>query len=205
MFIGTRAIQNNEPLYIFGYSFSIVPTDSMKGSENDSLDPFDIAIIKKMTYEDIQIGDVVVFQGNVQGAQGLVIHRIIDYVEGSGFKTKGDFYNDVDQDIGAQPFVTEENYQGTFTSKITFLKPLASVAASSRNLVFAVLTLLLIVMIVWEGSHLIKTYKTEKEETLKMEHEAKIAELKELNKEKLYQEILEEEKAKLSDSKSSKD
>lgn len=205
MFIGTRAIQNNEPLYIFNHSFTIVGSSSMVGSNPDSLDVNDITIIRKGNFEDIEIGDVIVFQGNVQGSSGLVIHRVVGYEEGFGFTTKGDANNNVDQDIQAQPYVTEENYQGTLVTKITFLKPLAGFANTSRNLVFGILTILLIAMIVWEGTHLFKTYKKEKELEYEIQNQEKIDEIKRIDKEKLYQEILEEEKAKKSASQSKKD
>jgi signal peptidase I len=209
MFIGSNAIRNNEPLYLFGYSFSIIPSDSMIGDQENSLDVHDIAIIKKGDFNQIDIGDVIVFQGIVQNRPGLIIHRVVGFDDQGGILTKGDHNTVIDQEIlpiaQRQDPVTEENYQGVMISKITFLKPIASIAANSKNLIFGVLSILLVAMIVWEGSHIIKTYKQEKEEALKVEHQATLEEISNLDKEKLYQEILEEEKAKIASKTSSKD
>ncbi|MDO9629522.1 MAG: signal peptidase I [Acholeplasmataceae bacterium] len=133
MFIGSRAMKENEPLFIFGYSFSIVPTDSMIGDASDSLDVYDIAIIKQSLFADIEIGDVIVFQSEIQGVEVLVIHRVVGLHPDGGFETKGD--NNASVDFNP---VTEENYQGSFHGKITFLKPIASLAANSRGLIFLV-------------------------------------------------------------------
>lgn len=192
MFIGTAAMRNNEPLYIFGYSFSIVPSESMIGDAPDSLDVYDIAIIKKSSFEDIEIGDVIVFQSEYQGIDILVIHRVVGPHLDGGFETQGD--NNLSVDTNP---VTEENYQGTMSGKITFLKPIASLAANSRNVIFLILSLVLVVMVITETLHIIKTVKHDKEEKLKLEFDKNLEDLKALEKEKLYQEILREEQEKM--------
>lgn len=199
MFIGTRAISNNEPLFIFNYSFSIVPTDSMVGDNEDSIDPFDIAVIRKGSYDEIEVGDVIVFQGNVMGREGLVIHRVVGEHPDGYFLTKGDKASPseaVDQDLPediAQPPITEEIFQGFYDSKITFLKPIARLASTSRGLIFGALAIFLAAMIVSEVIHMMKIIKEEKEKTLKEKHEKELASLSQIDKEKLYQEILDEE------------
>lgn len=185
MFIGTQAIQKNEPLFIFGYSFSIVPTDSMIGDEPDSLDPFDIAIIKKSSYEDVKIGDVIVFQSEINGMPKLFIHRVVGYHHLGGFETQGDHNSSVD----LKP-VTQDNYQAMYVSKITFLKPIAQIASNQKNLIFGVLSLVLLGMVISETIRIIKMVKVKEEAKVKKEKE-------DLLKEKLYQEVLEEEKSKL--------
>ncbi len=186
MFIGTRAIQRNEPLFIFGYSFSIVPTDSMIGDQEDSINPYDIAIIKKASFEDIEIGDVIVFQGEINGTPALIIHRVIGIHPEGGYETKGDNpQNSVDPDP-----VTEDNFKAIYQSKITFLKPIAELATGSRSIIFGSLIIVLLVMVILEVMSLIKTIKKEQENKLREQ-------MKEDIKEKLYQEVLEEEKKKL--------
>ncbi len=186
MFIGTRAIQRNEPLFIFGYSFSIVPTDSMIGDQEDSINPYDIAIIKKASFEDIEIGDVIVFQGEINGTPALIIHRVIGLHPEGGYETKGDNpQNSVDPDP-----VTEDNFKAIYQSKITFLKPIAELATGSRSIIFGSLITVLLVMVILEVMSLIKTVKKEQENKLREQMKADM-------KEKLYQEVLEEEKQKL--------
>ncbi len=185
-------MRNNEPLYVFGYSFSIVPTDSMVGDATDSLDVYDIAIIKKSTYDEVIVGDVIVFQSEIQGHDVLIIHRVVGFHAEGGFETRGDNNSSVDLNP-----VTEENYQGSFHGKITFLKPIASLAANSRNIIFLGLSLILIIMVATETIHIIKTVKHDKEEKLKKEFEDNLENLKSSEKERLYQEILKEEQEKM--------
>lgn len=184
MLIGTQAMRRNEPLFIFGYSFSIIPSESMIGDLEDSLDKGDIAIIRKAAYDEVAIGDVIVFQSEVEGSSKLVIHRVVGEHHEGGFETKGDHNASVD----LEP-VTEENFQAIYVSKITFLKPLALFAAFQKNIIFGILSLVLVAMIVTETIHIIKTVKKTNEEKMKVEKEAAL-------KEQLYQEVLAEEQKK---------
>ncbi|MCR3905614.1 MAG: signal peptidase I [Tenericutes bacterium] len=191
MFIGSRAMRNNEPLYIFGYTFSIIPSDSMIGDQEDSLDRYDVAIIRAANYDEIEIGDVVVFQSEVSGVELLIIHRVIGLHEDGGFETQGDNNDFIDPNP-----VTEENFQGIYYSKITFLKPIASIAANSRNLIFGLLSVVLIVLLVTEGMHIIKTISREKKAELEEKHQQELASFKEKERQKIKDQIYEEEKAK---------
>jgi len=181
MVIGARAIRQNEPLFIGGYSFSIVPTDSMVGDNPDSLDPWDIAIIRKTTFDEIEIGDVIVFQSEINNKPILVIHRVVGLHPDGGYETKGDHNTSVDMNP-----VNETNFKAIYTAKITFLKPIAQLAAVQKNLIFGVLSVLLLGMVVSETIHIIKITKKSQEEKLKKEQEERI-------KEALYQEVLQEE------------
>ena len=185
MFIGTRAIKKNEPLFIFGYSFSIIPSDSMIGTREDSLDRWDIAIIKQVDFDTVQVEDVIVFQSEVNGLPALIIHRVVGPHYLGGFETKGDNNQSVDMNP-----VTEENFKAVYVGKITFLKPIARVAASQKNIIFAVLFVLLLGMTISEVIHIIKTMKKSDEEKLKNEQNEKLREM-------IYKEVLEEEKKKL--------
>ena len=98
----------------------------MKGDLEDSLDIGDLAIIKRGSYEDIKIGDIVVFQQPItDDINILVIHRVID-IKDQGLVTKGDANTTPDQG-----FVTEDEYQGVYVSKITWLKPIVTTVTTS--------------------------------------------------------------------------
>lgn len=186
MFIGTRAIQENKPLFILDYSFSIVPTDSMVGNEIDSIDQYDIAIIKKVDFSEITVGQVIVFQGEIQGKPALIIHRVIgEHLEG-GYETKGDnpLYG-----ADLKP-VTEDNFQAVFVGKITFMKAIARLAAEQKNLIFLVLVIVLLAMVVTELIHIIKTVKQTQSETLRKKQEDAL-------KKEMYEVLLKEEQEKL--------
>jgi signal peptidase I len=194
MFMGSRAIQKNEPLYVFGYSFTVVaPTGSMIGDQPDSLDNYDIAIIRQGEFEEVEIGMVIVFQTNL-GAndQILVIHRVVGIHPEGGFETKGDNNPSVDQNP-----VTEENFQGIYVSKITFLRPISQLAANGKNVIFLVLIIVLAALLISEIINIIKHVNDSKTEEMVKQTEAEIDALKALEKEKIYQEILNEEQEKM--------
>jgi len=189
-FLAIDAKSNNRLLYIFDYSFSMIPTDSMEGVLDDSLFPGDIAIIKNVPYSEISIGDVIVFQDIDQNGRviRLIIHRIIGEHEDGGFETKGDNVNSPDRDN-----VTELNYLGYFTgTKVTFMRPIVLFLANSRHIVFLGIAVILLFILFFEVLHIFKMLHEEK---IKKLTEIKEAEIKEMEHEKdnLYKQILEEE------------
>jgi signal peptidase I len=195
MVSGTIALRRNEPVFIFGRALAVVPTDSMVGNQSDSLDVNDMVIVSKATVDDVKLNDVIVFQGvDGSGSPILVIHRVVGF-EDEGIVTKGDNNSSVDQPT-YQAYVTEENFQGIFQTKITFLKPISQMMSSSRSLIFGGLAIVLTVMLISEVIHLVRTYQEEKNEALKKEHEAEIEALKEKQKQALLEEIKKEEQSK---------
>ncbi|MBU1093101.1 MAG: S26 family signal peptidase [Firmicutes bacterium] len=196
MFMGASAYKNNELVYIFDYSFSIIPTESMIGSAYDSLEPGDMVIIQKSSFEDVEIGDVIVFQDTVeiQGTPSniLIIHRVIGINSDGEYITKGD---NPSNSIDPHP-VTESSYQGSFYAKVTFIKPIVSLMLSSRSLVFLALIAVLIGLMIWELAHMYKTIgEASKQKTMK-KNEAELEEFKKIEQAKIYQEIVDEEKLK---------
>lgn len=195
MVLGTMALRRNEPVFIFGRAIAVVPTDSMVGDEPDSLDVDDMVIVRKATIDEVNIGDVIVFQGvNGSGNPILVIHRVIA-IEDEGIVTKGDNNSSIDQPT-YQDYVTEDNFQGIFHSKVTFLKPLAQMMNSSRSLIFGSLAIVLTIMLISEVIHLVKTYEEEKKIAAKEAHEAEIEALKEEQKQKILEEIKKDKETK---------
>jgi signal peptidase I len=190
MFMGSRAIQDNEPLYIFGYSFAVVaPTGSMIGDQPDSLDNYDIAIIRQGSFDEIEIGMVIVFQTEFNSDDKiLVIHRVIGLHPDGGYETKGDNNPSVDQEP-----VTQENFQGIYVNKITFLRPLSQLASNSKNTIFLVLILVLAILLVSEVMNIIKHIQHEKQAELTAQAQKEIEAIQTLDKERMYQEILKEE------------
>ena len=195
MVLGTIALRRNEPVFIFGRAIAVVPTDSMVGDQPDSLDVDDMVIVRKATIDEVNIGDVIVFQGvNGSGNPILVIHRVIA-IEDEGIVTKGDNNSSIDQPT-YQDYVTEDNFQGIFHSKVTFLKPLAQMMNSSRSLIFGSLAIVLTIMLISEVVHLVKTYEEEKKTAAKQTHEAEIEALKEEQKQRILEEIKKEKETK---------
>lgn len=153
----------------------------MVGDNPDSLNPWDVAIIRKASFDEIEIGDVIVFQSEINDRPILVIHRVVGLHPSGGYETKGDHNTSVD----INP-VTEDNFKAIYTGKITFLKPIAQLATVQKNLIFGILSILLLGMVVSETIHLIKISKKSSEEKLKKEHEEHM-------KNALYHQVLNEE------------
>jgi signal peptidase len=187
MVVGTIAIKRNEPLYIFGRAVTAIPTGSMKGDLEDSLDIGDLAIIKRGSYEDIKIGDIVVFQQPItDDINILVIHRVID-IKDQGLVTKGDAISTPDQG-----FVTEDEYQGLYVSKITWLKPIVTTVTTSlgKTVIFGLITILLLGLLFSEVIHIIKTISHTQKEELDKKTQEEIERLKEIEKQKVIEETL---------------
>ncbi|TNF07263.1 MAG: S26 family signal peptidase [Bacillota bacterium] len=205
MFMATIAQKNNNLLYILDTSFSLIPSDSMVGNNSDSLDQYDLAIIEKKPYEDLVPGDVIVFKSLRTSTNGCIqilkIHRIVSGNPIDGFITKGD-NNQVSDQQGStctDPYITEDLYQGTLSSKITFLKPIVKILVESRNVIFPVVIVILLIILVFEVIHLFKEWNLEKEKKLLEEQEQFKKDLEEKRKQE-YEKILEEEKEKLKQS-----
>jgi signal peptidase I len=160
----------------------------MVGDEVDSIDPYDFIIIKNISYDDLEIGDVIVFQDQFNDQITLIVHRIVGIHPDGGFQTKGD---NPDYNIDPRP-VTDENYLGRYHEKITFLKPIANLAINSRGLLFGVISIVLVIILVTEIHHIIKVYHDEKEKKLIEENKAKKEEILNQLKNKIYLEISQE-------------
>lgn len=194
MVLGTSATKNNKLLYIGNVSFSIIPTSSMEGNLEDSLFPGDIAIIKKELFDSVEIGDIVVFQSQINGVNALIIHRVIDIEDNGELITQGD-----NQTTNPQPdsgSVLESEYQGTFSSKISFMRPIVILLFSSRGFVFMILFFIILVMLILEIVHILKTIHDEKKKYDEQKHLEEMEALMQVDKQKIYEEILAEEKQK---------
>ncbi|MBN2300658.1 MAG: S26 family signal peptidase [Acholeplasmataceae bacterium] len=196
MFLGASAYKSNSLFYIFDYTFSIVPTNSMIGDQPDSLDPGDVAIIRNTSFEDVEIGDVIVYQDSViisgRTTNILIIHRVVEIQDDGSLRTKGD--NPVNT-IDPHP-VTASTYQGSLHSKITYLKPVVDLMINSRSLIFLGLTAVLVILLIWELAHIYRNISDHKNAELKEKHEQELTKIMEKEKEKIYQEIIDEEKNK---------
>ena len=101
---GVNAVKNNDMMDIFGYTYSVVPTNSME----PDIKVGDSVIGKKGSYEDLDIGDDIIYHYVYEDKDMFVVHRIIRYDEGYGFKTQG-----INTPTEDPIYVTEENYIAT--------------------------------------------------------------------------------------------
>ena len=171
---------NQRPPRIFGLSVSYVPTESMEPAiKRDSYIMFSYA-----TFDSVGEGDVVVYHNDEEGI--FVVHRIISKDETSGIIiTKGD--NNL----------VEDNVQITKEKNMIYGKYLTTVGFMSifsgginQNIIFVILIFIFLIML---GMQIFSMFIKGKTESLKEEKEKK----KELLREEMKRQILEEELAKL--------
>jgi len=128
VFIATAvARKNNTMASIFGYTYSIVPTESMVPVIN----PGDSVIGQKVKYEKLNIGDDVIYYSEKENI--FIVHRIIDYTEGVGFTVKG-----VNNPIADTEKVTKDNYVAKVIWSGTFAN-IGELVLNNRGTIFLLL------------------------------------------------------------------
>ncbi len=158
---GTNAIKKGEMMSIFGYTYSVVPTNSMEPEINVG----DSVIGHKVKYSSLEIGDDIIYHYVTEDYDIFVVHRIIRYDEGKGFKTQG--INNQFEDEG---YVTEDN----FIAKVVWHGSLANigqVVLKHRGTLFLVLIGILLLISANGVFDIIKTLDEKKKLTLEEEKE----------------------------------
>ena len=133
---GVNAAKNNEMMSIFGYTYSVVPTDSMEPEINVG----DSVIGKKESYDNLDIGDDVIYHYVYEDIDIYVVHRIIRYDEGYGFKTQGINTNQEDP-----IYVTKDNYVSTVVWSRS-LANIGEIVLKNRGTLFLVLIAILLLI-----------------------------------------------------------
>ncbi len=178
---------NQRPPRIFGLSVSYVPTESMEPTiKSDSYIMFSYA-----TFDSVGEGDVVVYHNDEEGI--FVVHRIISKDEASGIIiTKGD-NNLVEDDVQ----ITKEKNMiyGKYLTTVGFMSIFSG--GINQNIIFVILIFIFLIML---GMQIFSMFIKGKTESLKEEKEKK----KELLREEMKRQILEEELAKLKKEKEEK-
>lgn len=171
---------NQRPPRIFGLSVSYVPTESMEPTiKSDSYIMFSYA-----TFDSVGEGDVVVYHNDEEGI--FVVHRIISKDETSGIIiTKGD--NNLVED-NVQITKEKNMIYGKFLTTVGFMSIFSG--GINQNIIFVILIFIFLIML---GMQIFSMFIKGKTESLKEEKEKK----KELLREEMKRQILEEELAKL--------
>ncbi|MFP4187038.1 MAG: signal peptidase I [Acholeplasmataceae bacterium] len=179
----TRAAANGESVEIFGYSYSVIGSNSMAGDREDSFAKGDIIITKETDFSDADIGDVIVFRSLEEPI--MVAHRVVDVDDEGNLITRGDANDETDRDP-----VTEENYIGIVVHSFGAFG-FGELILSSRNLIFATVLLLFTAILINEVVRIIRDTKKRDEEKYREKREIERKELLEQEKERLRRELLE--------------
>lgn len=181
--MSTIAKRNNKMFSLFGYSYSVVVTPSMK----PEIEVGEILIIKKLDYnkylENAQVGeDVVVYRSNTYN-NIYIVHKLYE-INDEGLILKGVNNPSPDSEI-----VNESNFHGIVVKH--GMQWFGTFLLGSRSLIFFVIVVfILFVMFTEIVPMLIKKERKEKYVS-KLDNETK-----ELLREQILKEIEEEKNAK---------
>lgn len=175
--LGIKANRSDNIVRIFGYSFSVVATDSME----PTIHPGDMISIKSVPFEEIETGDIIVYWSD--NLDRYIVHRVVAKEEGRLY-TKGDN----PQAAIDQEFVTKENFFGIVRSYGKFFN-IGRLLLNYRDVVYGLIIFLFAVIIVKETIGIVHNVKEAKEEELKEEALSKI---RAEEKERLRKELLKE-------------
>ena len=185
MIIGTSMISKGKTIKLFGYSFSVVVTDSMVPTINVD----DIIIIKDYDYDKLEVNDIIVYRNTEYNIN--VVHRIIEVNIDGTYKTKGD-HN-----------LTEDSFPITkdiFVGKVVKYGNILGIGKVLNHYRWAIIIAIALIFIYIINSELVSIIKKLKEKQLKeLEQEEtynnlSYEERKELMRQELLKELAEQEK-----------
>ena len=143
IFLGVRSLVSNKPMMLFGYTYSVVPTESME----PDIHAGDFVISKKIPFEEIQIGDDIIYYSESEDI--FIIHRVINK-EGDYLYTKG-----INNPVADTEPVTRDNY----ISKAIWNGNLAGVGnmvAKNRMYIFILMIIILLFVFLSELYKILK-------------------------------------------------
>ena len=185
MVVNLIAMKNNKLVYYFGYSYSVVPTESME----PTIKVDDMVLIENKNYEDIKVGedgDIIIYFNENYGI--FVIHRAIGYHEDGSILAKGD-NNSTSDTI----HVTKDLYRGTAVKWGECLG-LGRLVNSGRNIIFVVIIFVLCYFMITEIINVFKAMFKKTEEKMKQE-QVDVEKERQRIREELLKELNENNKA----------
>ena len=172
LILGTRAAQNNTLINLFGFSYSVVGSDSMNTEAEDGFKTGDVLIIRTVPFSRLQVGDIIAFRSLDDPI--YIVHRIIEIDENGHFITQGD----ANQTVDPHP-VTRDNYFGQVIFNFDS-SGIGQFVLNYRSILFAIIIGIFLIIIVFEIINLFKSVKEkqtlETEEQLKKRQETEFAE-----------------------------
>jgi signal peptidase len=153
--MGVKSSSEDDRLNVFGYSYSVVASNSME----PTIKVGDIIISKDISLDEVKINDIVVFYSKTN--EKFITHRVIEIIDSAKLVTKGDHPSaSVDLD-----FVTTENYEGVVVNYGSYLG-LGNVVLEYKNLAFGLIFMIFVLIIVNEVFSIIRVAKIEKQKSI---------------------------------------
>jgi signal peptidase I len=146
----TISIRQGKLMSAFGYSYSIVASPSMEPAIKTGA----IIISKHTDFEEIEVGDVVVYWSGKYNR--YIVHRVVGIINGK-LEMKGDNNTAIDEEL-----VNKNNYFG----KVTFsgMAFLGKIILQSQSLILGIIVLLFVIYLVIEIQDLRKIIKANRKE-----------------------------------------
>ena len=175
---GSILQEEQKILRVFGYSYSVVATDSME----PTIMIGDIIIAKDVPYEDVNEEDIIVFYS--EQYQKFFVHRVKVINDDNEFVTKGDNPKaPIDDET-----VTEANYFGVVIHYGSFLF-LGDLVLKYRNVIFGLMLIVFVIIIIQETIVIIKHLNAKNEQTIKAQYEQEKEKLLAIEEQKIRDEL----------------
>jgi signal peptidase len=178
LIVGSVFQKDNRLFRVFGYSYSVIPTDSME----PTILIGDIIIAKDVPYDDVIEWDIIVFFN--EKYQEYFVHRVIRIEDNGDLVTKGD---NPDAPIDDDP-VTRDNYFGVVVRYGQFMK-IGDLVLKYRAVVFIVMIVIFIVIIFQESLTIFKHINEKNQQAINEKYELEKAKLLELEEQKIREEL----------------
>ena len=178
--LGIQAFRNNEPLKIFGYTYSVVPTASME----PEIMPGDFIIAKEVDFTTIAIGDDVIYRSGERNI--FIVHRVIAISDLGELTMQG-----INNSVPDNEVVTADNYIGKVIKHGNFLN-LGRIVLNKRFALFAVVIIIFATLFITEMVKIVKTVKEKDKLKLEAEYEAVLADEIKKEREKIIEEVKKE-------------
>ena len=174
------ALKTKNPVRLFTYSLSYVPTESME----TEIMAGDYVLFQKVDYEEVNVDDIIVYRSEDSKTYGMyIIHRVIEKND-NYLITKGD-----NNPLPDEEHITSSMLVGRYVKVLGFM---GTINKHKGLLITFVLSLIIVLF----GTHLFNVYINGKKVEV-----SKQDELKKQMLEELKQEILKEELEKIKNSK----
>lgn len=176
---GTVAVRNNKAFSMFGYTLSVVPTNSME----PDIKVGDTVIGHKVSYDDLKVGDDVIYYSDTNKI--FIVHRIIRK-DDQGYKTMGINPSITTEDAD---YVTKDNY----VAKVIWngeAARLGTFIIEHRNVLFLGIFVIMLLIAINGVFDVCKILEEKKK--LQQEEQLRQLESRKINTDVLRQEILDE-------------
>ena len=145
---------------IFGYGVFTVASGSMV----PVLEKGDVIIVKKVSPEDLERGDIITFHGRGEKEGKIITHRIIS----DGVETDGYITTQGDANTAADTPITAEDVIGRVVRKSAFFAGIHSLFVSKVGFALVVVVPL-VILLIYQFANFIRACKMDKDGNVKGE------------------------------------